>query len=95
MQSAGYEANAFATTDEFLDEIPEDCRGCVLLDTTALHIELQRRLMGRKSHIAVIAMSARDDDEIRRAAKRLGARFFFSKPVDDQALLDAIVWATS
>jgi DNA-binding response OmpR family regulator len=40
----------------------------------------------------VIAVSARDDDETRRRARELDARCFFRKPVDAQALLDAIAW---
>jgi FixJ family two-component response regulator len=37
-------------------------------------------------------VSAQDDDESRNRARELGAVAFFRKPVDDQALLDAIVW---
>jgi len=32
-------------------------------------------------------------EETRAAAKRAGAAGFFRKPVDDQALLDALAWA--
>jgi DNA-binding response OmpR family regulator len=50
--------------------------------------------MDRGIQLPVIAVSARDDEEARRAARDLGAQFFFRKPVDGQALLDAIHWAT-
>jgi DNA-binding response OmpR family regulator len=48
-------------------------------------------------HIAlpVITISARDDDETRMLARERGARLFLRKPVDDQALLDAINWVTT
>ena len=44
--------------------------------------------------IPVIALSVRDDAEIRRVARKLGAQAFFRKPVDAAALLDAIDWVT-
>jgi len=40
----------------------------------------------------VIAVSARDDSDTRNMARQLGAWYFFRKPVDDQALIDAIQW---
>ncbi len=43
----------------------------------------------------VIAISASDDSQTRELAKRLGAAAFFRKPIDGQALLDAIWWAIS
>ncbi len=36
----------------------------------------------------------RDDAEIRRVARELGAQAFFRKPVDAAALLDSIDWVT-
>ena len=45
-----------------------------------------------KFNLPVIAISARDDAETSMLARQLGARFFFRKPVDDQALIDAIHW---
>jgi FixJ family two-component response regulator len=46
-------------------------------------------------NLPVITVSARDDDETRAWARELGARMFLRKPVDAQALLDAISWVTS
>jgi FixJ family two-component response regulator len=57
-------------------------------------LQLQARLAQAAVGIPMIALSARDDDETRRLARVLGARFFLRKPVDDQALLDAIDWVT-
>jgi FixJ family two-component response regulator len=37
-------------------------------------------------------VSAHDDAETRAYARFLGAKMFLRKPVDDQALLDAINW---
>jgi len=43
----------------------------------------------------IIVVSAIDDETTRHAAYELGVRFFLRKPVDDQALLDAITWVMS
>jgi FixJ family two-component response regulator len=55
-------------------------------------MELIARLKEKGITNPVIALSARDDDEIRQLARNLGVRFFLRKPVDDQALIDAINW---
>jgi FixJ family two-component response regulator len=44
--------------------------------------------------IPVITVSAFDDAGTRERARKLGAVAFFRKPVDGQALIDAIHWAT-
>jgi FixJ family two-component response regulator len=55
--------------------------------------DLQQRLVLQGIRIPVIVISASDDALIREHARKLGAAAFFRKPVDDQALLDAIWWA--
>lgn len=57
-------------------------------------LQVQERLTRAAIGIPVIALSARDDDETRRLARALGTQFFLRKPVDRQALLDAIDWVT-
>ncbi len=97
MRSAGFEVRAFECADRFLDEVREEQSACILLDMTlplVTGVQVQSRLQERGIHLPVIVVSARDDEATRRAARALGAQFFFRKPVDDQALLDAIVWAT-
>ena len=58
-------------------------------------MELIARLKEKGIAMPVIAVSARDDDDIRQAAKDMGVRFFLRKPVDDQALIDAITWVAN
>jgi FixJ family two-component response regulator len=97
MRSAGFEARAFESADRFLDEVRDERSACILLDMTlprVTGVQVQCRLRERGIRLPVIVVSARDDEATRREARDLGARFFFRKPVDDQALLDAIVWAT-
>ena len=58
-------------------------------------LEVQRTLNDRHIRLPVIAISARDDDAVRLEARKLGAKFFFRKPVDDRTLIDAIDWAVT
>ena len=93
LRSAGFAFRAYRSADGFLAALPADARVCVLMDITMPRmsgLELQARLKEQGVHFPVIAISARDDDVARSTAHRLGASCFLRKPVDDQALLDAI-----
>jgi FixJ family two-component response regulator len=95
MRSAGIESRAFESSERFLDEVHNEGYACILMDMTMPRMngmELVARLKEKGIRIPVIALSARDDDEIRQKAKDLDVRFFLRKPVDDQALIDAINW---
>jgi FixJ family two-component response regulator len=95
LRSAGLPYRAFSSAKQFLVEVDPQEEGCVLLDITMPQVtglELQKELKRRKFHLRVIAISARDDADTAILARQLGAQFFFRKPVDDQALIDAIHW---
>ncbi len=55
-------------------------------------LDLQRQLKRAGSPLRVIFVTAQDTDETRTEAIQAGGVAFFAKPVDDQALLDAIRW---
>ena len=57
--------------------------------------DLQKRIAACGLRLPTIVLSASDDVQAREHARGLGAVAFFRKPVDDQALLDAIWWAIS
>ena len=57
-------------------------------------LQVQVALKERGIKLPVIAVSARESHQVRETARELGAQFFLHKPVDDQALLDAIAWVT-
>jgi FixJ family two-component response regulator len=98
LRSAGFDARVFASPEGFLSEVVDAPGACVLLDITMPHLTgtlVQERLNERNIALPVITVSATDDETTRDRARRLGARLFLRKPVDDQALLDAIRWVTS
>jgi FixJ family two-component response regulator len=98
MKSTGYVPEVFTSIDEFL-LIPEIFPGgCVLADVQMRGgngLELHRRLKKRGVSIPVILLTAYDTDELRAEAKRIGISGFFRKPIDDQALIDAIEWTVN
>jgi FixJ family two-component response regulator len=55
--------------------------------------ELPGLLARAGHHVPVIFVTAHDTPETRQRAQSVGAAGYFRKPVDDQALLDAIAWA--
>ena len=95
MRASGLVSRSYASAERFLEAIGTDADGCVLLDITMPRmtgLQVQAELKARGNAIPVIAVSARDDDETRQRARELDAKCFFRKPVDDQALVDAITW---
>ncbi len=95
MRSAGIESHAYDSPERFLAEVHNQDHACILMDITMPRmngLELSARLREQGIALPVIAISARDDDDTRQLARDLGVRFFLRKPVDDQALLDAISW---
>jgi len=95
MRSAGFATQDFSSAEEFLASADTNEPGCVLLDITMPRLsglQLQTEMNKRHIDLPVIAVSARDDSDTRDMARQLGARYFFRKPVDDQALIDAIQW---
>lgn len=95
LRSAGITVRAYGSPACFLAEVESDDNACVLLDLTMEGLtgnQVQATLNERGNTLPVITVSARDDLDTRQRAKLLGARMFLRKPVDDQALLDAINW---
>ena len=95
MRAGGFSPRLYASPERFLEEVGSEPRACILLDITMPRmsgLQVQAELKARGIGMPVIAVSARDDEDTRRRARDLDARCFFRKPVDDQALLDAIAW---
>jgi FixJ family two-component response regulator len=98
LRSANLDVEAFASPEEFLASPIQTVRACILVDLRmrgATGFDLQKRILELDISLPVIVISASDDEQVRETARRLGAVSFFRKPVDDQALLDAVLWAIS
>jgi FixJ family two-component response regulator len=95
-RSAGMQCRCFSSVDEFL-QANCPCEGaCVVSDirmTGRSALGLPAHLRQVDQSIPVVFITAYDTPENRDAALRAGAAGYFCKPVDDQALLDAIEWA--
>lgn len=97
IRSAGLDARPFGSAHEFLAGVRDQPLACILLDISLPQLtglQIQQELNQRGIQLPVITISAREDDETRLWARDLGAKLFLRKPVDDQALLDAISWVT-
>jgi FixJ family two-component response regulator len=98
LRSADLDAETFSSADEFLSSPKQSKNACILMDIRmpgSTGFDLQQKLAASDIRMPVIVISASDDAQIRERARELGAVSFFRKPVDDQALLDAIWWAIS
>jgi FixJ family two-component response regulator len=98
LRSAGLSVETFSSVGDFSQAPREKENACILMDIRmpgATGFDLQHELSERGVKIPVIVVSASDDALVREHARALGAVGFFRKPVDDQALLDAIWWAIS
>ncbi|OPY75461.1 MAG: Transcriptional regulatory protein TdiR [Syntrophorhabdus sp. PtaU1.Bin050] len=97
-RSADLDVETFSSPGEFLSRPIEAKNACILLDIRmpgATGFDLQQRLSATGMSLPIIVVSASDEGQVRDTARKLGAVSFFRKPVDDQALLDAVLWAVS
>ena len=97
-RSAGYEARAFASGEEFLDsvDLAAAADGCVILD---LHMPgmsgqaVQETLSRREPPVPVVVLTASEDAELRAKALVAGATRVLRKPCDSMVLLAAVAGA--
>ena len=88
VESAGYTVQTFASAREFLAWLPQGQAACLVLD---VHMDgmsgfdLQQRLA-----VPVIFITAHDDALTLARIKRARAAGHLRKPIDEQAVLNAI-----
>jgi FixJ family two-component response regulator len=93
LRSAGIEAAAFASGEEFLRSRRVADTACVILDLQMADmagLEVQTRLRREGHRIPIVILTAHGDDEARERALSLGAVAFLSKPADGDDLLGAV-----
>src|SRR6186713_3161179 len=96
VRSAKMQPRTFASVEDFMHAEFTDENACVVSDVQFSRksgLELPVMLGRAGHHLPLIFVTAHDTPETRDLAQRFGAAGYFRKPVDDQALLDAIVWA--
>jgi FixJ family two-component response regulator len=95
-RSEKLECETFSSPEEFLSIPRQDKNACIIADIRmpgSTGFDLAEMLTSSHIQTPLIVVSASDDSQVREYAHKLGAVAFFRKPVDDQALLDAILWA--
>jgi FixJ family two-component response regulator len=91
--SVGLTSETFSMAEEFLRSVDPDRPGCLLLDVRMpglSGLDLQRGLAGRGYQLPVIFLTAHADVALTVRAMKAGALDVFTKPFDDQTLLDAV-----
>ena len=98
LRSEDFEVYTFSCPEEFFQAPKVDENACIIADVRmsgSTGFDLAEGVMTLGLKLPLIIISASDDSQTRQRARELGAVAFFRKPVDDQALLDAITWAIS
>jgi FixJ family two-component response regulator len=93
LKSVGFQADAFASAEEFLAAGELAGTACLILDVRMpgmSGIELQDRLSESRRVLPIVFISAHADEEARARALENGAIEFLQKPFSDEALLRAI-----
>jgi two-component system, LuxR family, response regulator FixJ len=96
LRTVGFVTREFSSAEEFFNYSRISECDCIILDIRMPEMngfELMEKLLSTGVHVPVICVTAFDDAESRERALELGATAYFTKPVDDQALIDAIKWA--
>ena len=92
IRTTGCEPETFGSAEEFLSHPRSTVPSCVILDLTLpglSGLELQKQLAGQPE-LPLIFVTGHTDVPMTVEAMKAGAVEFFSKPIDDVALLHAI-----
>src|SRR6202022_4852507 len=92
-KSAGLTAQAFASSEEFLESGRQHQTECLIADIRMpgmSGLQLQAKLNADHCQIPTIFITAHGDEKMRMQALRAGAVEFMAKPFDDEALLESV-----
>jgi FixJ family two-component response regulator len=93
LRSVGLGAETFRSAQEFLASKRLDAPGCIVLDVRlpgTSGLEFQRMLNDSNIHLPIIFISGHGDIPMSVRAMKSGAIEFLTKPLSEQALLDAV-----
>lgn len=93
LKSIGFNVEAFGSAQCFLDSVPPDTEGCLILDmcmpgTDGFELQKKLKKLHYKIHIIFITAHALAGD--RECVMKAGALGFLQKPFNDQSLLELI-----
>ncbi len=94
LRSAGFAVLTFSSAEEFLDAGHGGARGALIVDVRMPGMggpALQKRLDRAGSPLRTFVISAVDDEIVREAVMADGACGFFTKPLDGEALVSALI----
>jgi FixJ family two-component response regulator len=93
LQLAGYTVQVFGTVADFLERLDEDQSGCLVADLRLAGfsgLDLIPLLQARERTLPIVFISGYGDIPTSVRAMRAGAIDFLTKPVEEEALLDAV-----
>src|SRR5271165_3476800 len=93
IRSAGWRAESFSSAQEFLASTRAEGPSCLVLDVELpglSGLDLQQELAKADVQIPIIFLTGRANIPMSVRAMKAGALDFLTKPIDDEALLDAI-----
>jgi FixJ family two-component response regulator len=93
MRFYGFETEAFASAEDFLNSDLLDCTGCLILDIRMPGmdgLELQRHLAAANRQIPIVFITGHGDGDAKRQAMKAGAVAFIHKPFEIQTLVGAV-----
>jgi FixJ family two-component response regulator len=90
---AGWRPEMFASAEEFLARPRAYCPSCLILDVSLPELnglDLQKLLAADRNDMPIIFITGHGDIPMTVRAMKAGAVEFLTKPIDDEALLNAI-----
>ena len=93
LRTLGYTVQAFDGAAAFMTREPPGAPGCVVADVRMAGLsglQLLERLQADPLPLPVVVITGHGDVSVCRRAFRAGAVDFLTKPVDEQALLEAV-----
>jgi FixJ family two-component response regulator len=89
-RSAGHQARAFGSGQEFLGALPTARFDCLVLDISMAGMsghEVQLALRARQIHLLTVIITAHHESGMRQKSLDAGAYGYLCKPFDDSELL--------
>lgn len=97
LRAANLDADIYASGREFLASLGSRRPDCLVLDLQMPGmngLDIQKRLTRNGHHLPTVIITGHDEPQTRAQCLSAGAAAYLRKPLDDEALLEAIYRAT-